>query len=266
MSGAQLGARNCAVWRRYLSRDSNQVPMMRPEKGAFDDPHERPIVTEDNKTAVRAGSTGNNVRYVLIGSVALGNCRLDSRRILRQAVNALGQNRPSDRLDNLRREAASCRLAPCGKTRPRPYLEKGRRTQRSCSSASSPETRKTARVVHLSGRRVSSSTGRSQRQAWTVSASTSPTRSSISNSSRAASGRLHKRPNASEIKICRRWLVGEIQAMRPAAHRRPWGDRGAGARGTSDPGSEQSRQDPRGGERTAHLHHHSSVGAAALAG
>jgi hypothetical protein len=33
--------------------------------------HERPIITEDNKTAVRAGSTGNNVRYVLIGSVAL---------------------------------------------------------------------------------------------------------------------------------------------------------------------------------------------------
>jgi Flp pilus assembly protein TadB len=34
-------------------------------------PHERPVVTEDNKTAVRAGSTGNNVRYVLIASCAL---------------------------------------------------------------------------------------------------------------------------------------------------------------------------------------------------
>ena len=34
-------------------------------------PHERPVVTEDNKTAMRAGATGNNVRYVLIGSVAL---------------------------------------------------------------------------------------------------------------------------------------------------------------------------------------------------
>jgi ABC-type proline/glycine betaine transport system permease subunit len=34
-------------------------------------PHERPVVTEDNKTRVRAGATGNNVRYVLIGSVAL---------------------------------------------------------------------------------------------------------------------------------------------------------------------------------------------------
>jgi hypothetical protein len=33
--------------------------------------HEQPIVTEENKTAVRAGSTGNNVRYVLFGSIAL---------------------------------------------------------------------------------------------------------------------------------------------------------------------------------------------------
>jgi hypothetical protein len=33
--------------------------------------HERPVVTEENKTAVRAGATGNNVRYVLIGSIAL---------------------------------------------------------------------------------------------------------------------------------------------------------------------------------------------------
>ena len=35
------------------------------------DPHERPVVTEDNKVAVRGGSTGNNVRYVLIASTAL---------------------------------------------------------------------------------------------------------------------------------------------------------------------------------------------------
>jgi hypothetical protein len=33
--------------------------------------HEQPIITEQNKTAVRAGSTGNNVRYVLLGSVGL---------------------------------------------------------------------------------------------------------------------------------------------------------------------------------------------------
>jgi hypothetical protein len=35
------------------------------------DPHERPVVTEDNKVAKRARNTGNNVRYVLIASTAL---------------------------------------------------------------------------------------------------------------------------------------------------------------------------------------------------
>jgi hypothetical protein len=32
--------------------------------------HERPIVTEENKVAMRGGVTGNNVRYVLVGSIA----------------------------------------------------------------------------------------------------------------------------------------------------------------------------------------------------
>ena len=35
------------------------------------DAHQRPIVTEENKVDVRAGSTGHHVRYILIGSVAL---------------------------------------------------------------------------------------------------------------------------------------------------------------------------------------------------
>jgi hypothetical protein len=33
--------------------------------------HERPVVTEANKVDVRAGATGNNVRYVLIASCVL---------------------------------------------------------------------------------------------------------------------------------------------------------------------------------------------------
>jgi hypothetical protein len=35
------------------------------------DPHERPVVTEENKVEVRAGSTGHNLRYVVIGSLVL---------------------------------------------------------------------------------------------------------------------------------------------------------------------------------------------------
>jgi len=34
-------------------------------------PHERPIVTEENEEAVRAGSTGHHLRYIVIGSLAL---------------------------------------------------------------------------------------------------------------------------------------------------------------------------------------------------
>ena len=33
--------------------------------------HETPVVTEENEVAVRAGSTGHHVRYVLIASIAL---------------------------------------------------------------------------------------------------------------------------------------------------------------------------------------------------
>lgn len=43
----------------------------RPEVEERPDAHERPIVTEANKEAVRAGHTGDNLRYVLIGSCAL---------------------------------------------------------------------------------------------------------------------------------------------------------------------------------------------------
>jgi len=34
-------------------------------------PHERPVVTEENKVAVRGGSTGHNLRYVVIASLVL---------------------------------------------------------------------------------------------------------------------------------------------------------------------------------------------------
>jgi hypothetical protein len=37
----------------------------------MDKAHERPIVTEANEEAVRAGHTGDHLRYVLIASCAL---------------------------------------------------------------------------------------------------------------------------------------------------------------------------------------------------
>jgi hypothetical protein len=42
-----------------------------PEPPVVTDPHEAPIVTEGNKEAVRAGHTGDHLRYILLASCAL---------------------------------------------------------------------------------------------------------------------------------------------------------------------------------------------------
>ena len=63
--------------RRYVSRNKRGVREFlaiggfAQERSVPMDTHERPVITEDNKVAMRAGSTGNNVRYVLIASTAL---------------------------------------------------------------------------------------------------------------------------------------------------------------------------------------------------
>jgi Flp pilus assembly protein TadB len=38
---------------------------------SMDEAHERPVVTERNKERVRAGHTGDHVRYILMASCAL---------------------------------------------------------------------------------------------------------------------------------------------------------------------------------------------------
>ena len=52
--------------------------------------------------------------------------------------------------------------------------------------------------------------------------------------------RLHKRPNASEIKICRRWLFEEIEAISPRLIVALGATRRAGVDRSSDPSPEQS--------------------------
>jgi hypothetical protein len=47
----------------------DQIPAIAAKERSMN-AHERPVVTDENKTAVRGGATGNNVRYVLIGSMA----------------------------------------------------------------------------------------------------------------------------------------------------------------------------------------------------
>jgi hypothetical protein len=60
-----------SLWGDRSLQGDAEFPTIRVRKERSMNAHERPVITEDNKTAVRAGSTGNNVRYVLIGSVAL---------------------------------------------------------------------------------------------------------------------------------------------------------------------------------------------------
>ena len=81
-------------------------------------------------------------------------------------------------------------------------------------SASSLVTERTARAVRSSGRRVFCLTG-------LVEAGVDRSRVYVTNAVKhfkcgpRGKPRLHKRPNANEIKICRRWLFGEIEAVSP---------------------------------------------------
>ena len=77
-----------------------------------------------------------------------------------------------------------------------------------------PATGKTATAVRLSGRRAAYWTGRWRRRASIAAASTRPMQSSISSSSRGEAPAA-QRPNAGEIKICRHWLLDEIEAIGP---------------------------------------------------
>jgi hypothetical protein len=61
----------CCVGTNEASPSFQRWAVLRPRKKRPMDPHERPVVTDNNKVAMRAGSTGNNVRYVLIASTAL---------------------------------------------------------------------------------------------------------------------------------------------------------------------------------------------------
>jgi hypothetical protein len=54
---------------RDLKREARIPTLTRKERSM--DPHERPVVTEENKVAVRGGSTGHNVRYIVIASIVL---------------------------------------------------------------------------------------------------------------------------------------------------------------------------------------------------
>ena len=78
--------------------------------------------------------------------------------------------------------------------------------------------------------------------------------------------RLHKRPNASEIKICRRWLAEEIEAIHPRliVALGATAAQGLAQRAIPVQSNRGKVLDVANGLRA--LHHHSSVRAVALAG
>ena len=77
--------------------------------------------------------------------------------------------------------------------------------------------------------------------------------------------RLHKRPNANEIKVCRRWLFGEIEVMKAKFCRRAWRNRRPESRSTSGGDRQKPRRYARAGERVADVRDGASVLASARA-
>ena len=84
-----------------------------------------------------------------------------------------------------------------------------------CSSVSSPVTSRTVKAIRSSDRPVECSTGR-----WTR-AGIVRDQVYVSNVvkhfkwSRSGKVRLHKKPNAAEIRACRQWWEAELEVVRP---------------------------------------------------
>ena len=179
------------------------------------------------------------------------------------SVGEAGRPR-NDRLDSLRREAASCRACPLWKNATQTVFGEGPPDAEIMLVGEQPGDRE-----DIEGRPFVGPAGLLLDRALSE-AGVDRGRVYVTNAVKhfkfepRGKRRLHKRPNASEIKICRRWLLDEIEAVGPRLIV-ALGVTGTKFGGTSDPDSEQSRRGPRSRKRTASLGHHSPVGALALA-
>jgi uracil-DNA glycosylase len=122
--------------------------------------------------------------------------------------------RPSGKIDSLRSEAASCQACPLWKDATQTVSGEGPPTAEIMLVAEQPGIGKTVKAARSWGRRVSYWTRRWLRRAWTASAVTTNAVKHCKFELRVKR-RLHKRPNAGEIKICQRWLFEEIAATGP---------------------------------------------------
>lgn len=130
-------------------------------------------------------------------------------------MNGLGHNRSSGHLDGLRREAASCRACPLWKNATQTVFGEGPADAEIMFVGEQPGDKE-----DLQGRPFVGPAGLLLDRAL-GEAGVDRDRTYVTNAVKhfkfepRGKRRLHKRPNASEIKICRHWLFEEIEAVGP---------------------------------------------------
>jgi len=121
----------------------------------------------------------------------------------------------TESLDHLRREAAACRACPLWKNATQTVFGEGPPDAEIMLVGEQPGDRE-----DLAGRPFVGPAGELLDRALT-DAGVDRARAYVTNAVKhfkfepRGKRRLHKRPNAGEIKVCKRWLVGEIEAIRP---------------------------------------------------
>jgi uracil-DNA glycosylase len=122
---------------------------------------------------------------------------------------------PNDKLDNLRREASSCRACPLWENATQTIFGEGPPDAEIMLVGEQPGDRE-----DREGRPFVGPAGVLLDRAL-AEAGVDRERIYVTNAVKhfkfelRSKRRLHKRPNASEIKICRHWLLDEIEAVRP---------------------------------------------------
>ena len=131
-------------------------------------------------------------------------------------MSAAGDDsQPNDRLDSLRRKAASCRACPLWKNATQTVFGEGSADAEIVFVGEQPGDKE-----DLQGRPFVGPSGLLLDRAL-AEAGVDRGRVYVTNAVKhfkfepRGKRRLHKRPNASEIKICRRWLSEEIEVIHP---------------------------------------------------
>jgi uracil-DNA glycosylase len=130
-------------------------------------------------------------------------------------VNVPGQSQPNDRLYGLRREAGSCRACPLWRNATQTVFGEGPANAEIMFVGEQPGDKEDLQGRPFVGPaallldRALAEAGVDRRRVYVTNA--------VKHFEFEPRGkrRLHKRPNASEIKICRRWLADEIEVIRP---------------------------------------------------